>query len=66
MSVVLEQEREEVMELGAAGPSLGRQVWRHLLRNPLAAASLVVLAVIVLMAIFYPLVSPYRYDHQTE
>lgn len=65
MSVVLEQEREELMELGAAGPSLGRQVWRHLLRNPLAVTSLVVLTVIILTAIFYPLVSPYRYDHQT-
>ena len=66
MSVALEQEREELMELGAAGPSLGRQVWRHLLRNPLAVTSLVVLTVIILMAIFYPLVSPYRYDHQTN
>ena len=65
MSVVLEQEREEVMELGAAGPSAGREVWRHLLRNPLAVASLAVLAIIVLMAVFYPLFSPYRYDFQT-
>ena len=65
MSVVLEQEREELMELGAAAPSQGRQVWRQLTRNPLAVISLVVLAVIVLMAIFYPLFSPYRYDHQS-
>ena len=64
MSVVLEQEREELRELSTASPSLGREVWRHLLRNPLAVASLIVLSVIVLMAIFYPLVSPYRYDHQ--
>ena len=56
MSVVLEQEREELMELGAAGPSQSRLVWRQLLRNPLAAASLVVLGIIVLMAILYPLV----------
>ena len=65
MSVVLEQEREELMELGAAGPSQSRLIWRQLFRNPLAAASLIVLAVIILMAIFYPLASPYRYDHQT-
>ena len=65
MSVVLEQEREELRELGTAAPSLGRQVWHQLLRNPLAVVSLVVLATIILMAIFYPLVSPYRYDHQT-
>lgn len=65
MSVVLEQEREELRELGAASPSLSRQVWRHLFRNPLAVASLVVLAAIIFLAIFYPLISPYRYDHQT-
>ena len=54
------------MEMGAAGPSPGRLVWRQLRRNPLAIASLIVLAIIVLMAIFYPLVSHYRYDHQTN
>ena len=65
MSIVLEQEREDLRELGTAAPSLSRQVWRHLFRNPLAVASLAVLAAIVLLAVFYPLVSPYRYDHQT-
>ena len=65
MSVVLEQERGEGRELGAAAPSAGRQVWRHLRRNPAAVLSLIVLAVIVLTAIFYPLASPYRYDKQT-
>ncbi len=30
MSIILEQEREELMELGEAGPSSSRQVWRHL------------------------------------
>ena len=64
--MILQQQREELMELGAAGPSLGRQVWRHLSRNPLAAISLVVLTLIVLTAVFYPLVSPYRYDHATS
>ena len=66
MSIVLEQEREELMELGAAGPSRSRQVWRGIFRNPLAAASVFVLTVIVLTAIFYPLVSHYRYDHATD
>ena len=66
MSVTLEQEREELMELGEAGPSPTRQVWRQMRRNPLAMASLVVLALIILLAIFYPMVSPYRYDHQTS
>ncbi len=65
MSVVLEQQREDLMELDAAGPSRGRTAWRQITRNPLAVASLVVLGIIILMAIFYPIVSPYRYDHQT-
>ena len=65
MSVILEQQREELVELAAAGPSRGRTAWRQITRNPLAVASLVVLGIIVLMAVFYPLVSPYRYDHQT-
>ena len=54
------------MELGAAAPSPAGQVWRQMRRNPLAVASLVILTLIVLLAIFYPLVSPYRYDHQTS
>ncbi len=37
----------------------------RLLRNPLAAASLCVLTLIVLMAVVYPLISPYSYTHQT-
>ena len=66
MSITLEQEREELMELGEAPASPTRQVWRQMRRNPLAMASLVVLTLIVLLAVFYPIVSPYRYDHQTE
>ena len=66
MSVILEQEREELMELGEAAPSPAASVWRQMRRNPLAMASLVILTLIVLLAIFYPMVSPYRYDHQTN
>ena len=66
MSITLEQEREEVMELGEAAPSPARLVWHQMRRNPLAMASLVVLTLIVLMAVFYPMVSHYRYDHQTN
>lgn len=66
MSVALEQEREELTELGEAPASPARQVWRQMRRNPLAVASLGALALIVLMAVFYPMVSPYRYDHQTS
>ena len=66
MSVALEQEREELFELGTPTPSAGREVWRSLWRNPLSAVSMVVLTLIVLMAVFYPMVSPYRYDLQTN
>ena len=66
MSIILEQEQQEVTGLEAAGPSPARAVWQRLRRNPLAVGSMVVLAIIVLFALFYPLVSPYRYDHQTN
>jgi ABC-type dipeptide/oligopeptide/nickel transport system permease subunit len=66
MSVVLEQEKEEIFELGQPAASPGRDVWRRLRRNPLAVGSMLMLALIVLMAVFYPMVSPYRYDQQTN
>ena len=66
MSIIMEQEREELMELGEAAPSPVRQVWHQMRRNPLAMASLVALTLIVLMAVFYPMVSHYRFDHQTN
>ena len=66
MSIILEQEREELMELGEAAPSPVRQVWHQMRRNPLAMASLVALTLIVLMAVFYPMVSHCRFDHQTN
>lgn len=61
MSITLEQEWDEVRGLGAAAPSPARAVWARLRRNPLAIASLAVLGLIVLMAVVYPLVSPYSY-----
>ena len=64
MSVLLEQERQEAEGLTASRPA--RAVWRRLLRNPLAAVSLGVLALIALLAVVYPLVSPYSYAHPTS
>ena len=61
MSLILEQEREEIAGLGAAAPSPARAVWSRLCRNPLAIGSLFVLALIVLSALVVPLVSPYTY-----
>lgn len=66
MSVALSQEAEELFELGSPAPSPGYEVWRRLCRNPLAVASMIVLALIILMALVYPAVSPYRYDLQTN
>lgn len=63
MSVMLEQERQEAGSLAASRPAPG--VWHRLLRNPLAAVSLGVLTLIALLAVFYPLVSPYSYAHPT-
>jgi len=66
MSITLQQEQQEIAGLEAAGPSPARAVWQRLRRNPLAVVSMTVLAIIVLFAVFYPLVSPYRYDRQTN
>ncbi|MDQ2800499.1 MAG: ABC transporter permease [Armatimonadota bacterium] len=63
MSVMLEQERQEAGDLAASRPA--PTVWKRLLRNPLAAVSLLVLTLITLMALVYPLVSPYSYAHPT-
>ena len=65
MSVILESERQEAAGLAAMPPRPGGAVVRRLLSNPLALGSLVALTLIVLLAIFYPLVSPYSYAHPT-
>jgi oligopeptide transport system permease protein len=44
------------------GRSLWADAWRRLLRNRAAVASMVILAVIALLAIFAPWLSPYAYD----
>jgi ABC-type dipeptide/oligopeptide/nickel transport system permease subunit len=63
MTVTLAQEEQETEGLTAAPP---RRPLASLRRNPLAVISFVVLTVIVLLAIFYPMVSAYRYDHHTD
>ena len=65
MSITLENERLEAEALEAATPRPGRAVWNRLGRNPVAVASLGVLAFMVLLAVFYPLVSPYSYKFTT-
>ena len=66
MSIALSQETEELHGLEPAAPSQARLVWRRIGRNPLAVLSIIVLSIIVLTAIFYPLVSPYKYDTPTN
>ena len=44
------------------GRSLWADAWRRLLRNKAAVVSMVFLAVIVLMAVFAPLLSPHPFD----
>ncbi|MGE3620930.1 MAG: ABC transporter permease [Acidimicrobiia bacterium] len=51
-------------DLGAARP-LRVDVWRRFRRNRLAMVGLVVLALLVLAAIFAPLIAPYDYDQRT-
>ena len=63
MSITLAQEEDEIAGLAAAPPN---RVLASLKRNPLAVISVIVLAMIVLFALFYPMVSPYRYDRHTD
>lgn len=44
--------------------SLGRQIWRRLLKNKLAVSGLVIMVLVVLIAIFAPYVTPYDYAAQ--
>jgi ABC-type dipeptide/oligopeptide/nickel transport system permease subunit len=63
MTVTLAQEEQEIEGLTGSPP---RRPLASLRRNPLAVISLALLAVIVLLAIFYPMFSAYRYDHHTD
>jgi len=49
---------------GVKGRSLWVDARRRLIRNKAALVSMVVLAIITLMAIFAPVLSPYAYDYQ--
>jgi len=46
------------------GRSLWTDAWRRLLRNRAAVVSMIILAVIALMAIFAPVLSEYAFDYQ--
>lgn len=41
------------------------QVWNAFVRNKLAVAGMILLAIVILMAIFVPMLSPYNYAEQT-
>jgi oligopeptide transport system permease protein len=53
-----------VKALNVQGRSLWVDAWRRLIRNRAAVVSMVVLAVIALMAVFAPLLSQYAYNAQ--
>ena len=65
MSITLQNEQLEAGGLEAAAPTPGRAVWNRLGRNPVAVVSLAVLGFMVLLAAFYPMVSPYSYKFTT-
>jgi oligopeptide transport system permease protein len=64
MMPVLPAERAETMR--SAGALEGRSLWvdarRRLFRNKAAVVSMIILAVIALMAVFAPLLSPYAFN----
>lgn len=50
--------------LAAADSSLGRDAWRRLVRNKAAVVSMVLLAIVILLAVFAPLITSHDYSHQ--
>ena len=54
-----------VADVGVARP-LRKDVWRRFRRNRLAMVGLVVIAILVLMAIFAPLIAPYSITERTS
>lgn len=46
------------------GESLGRQIFRRLLKNKLATAGLIIMILIILIAVFAPYIAPYNYAEQ--
>ena len=62
MSAAGEQRKAEMLERAFAGRSLWADARARLLRNRAAVTSMIVLAVITLLAIFAPFVSRYAYD----
>jgi ABC-type dipeptide/oligopeptide/nickel transport system permease subunit len=67
MSIVFQEQKEELLELGSRGGQTATQdALKRLLRNPVAVTSLAVLGLLILGAIFLPLISHYRYDKMTD
>jgi oligopeptide transport system permease protein len=61
---VLPAQKQELMDKarGVVGRSLWQDARRRLMRNRAAVVSMVLLAIIALLAIFAPLLSPYAFD----
>lgn len=58
------QKRELQIEIVRPSVTYWQDVWRRLKKNPVAMGSLVVIIIILLMAIFGPMLSPYTYSEQ--
>ena len=64
MSITTALEEEDTAGLTGATPPL--RISAAIRRSPVAITSALVLLVIILFALIYPVVSPYRYDHHTD
>ncbi|HPU01033.1 MAG: ABC transporter permease [Firmicutes bacterium] len=58
------QKRELQIEIVRPSVTYWQDAWRRLKKNPVAMGSLVVIIIILLMAIFGPMLSPYTYSEQ--
>ena len=58
------QKRELQIEIVRPSVTYWQDAWRRLKKNPVAMGSLVVIIIILLMAIFGPMLSPYTYTEQ--
>lgn len=59
------QEEEKTDILSQQSVSFAEDVWRSFIKNKLAILGLIVLGIVITLAIFVPILSPYHYSEQT-
>lgn len=62
--VPLENSSYDVDHIAKPSVSYWKDAWIRLRQNKLSMAGLIVLILLILMAVFGPIISPYSYDHQ--